>query len=165
MPGRERLRRHPDRQAPALLQRPVILRPVRDLVARPWDLVAARLIGLVGHSSSEEPGSSPIRSAAQSPKPEASELCTNALARRSNCAAWRGYGRGRWSVLPCEPPEGSGGLLAAKAGHSSPNHRGSARVMAGTKAISSRVTNSTVRYLAIGRATRSIGTPPTAQAV
>lgn len=45
MPGRLRLGRYPDRQAPTLLQRPVILRPVGDLVARPWNLVTARLIG------------------------------------------------------------------------------------------------------------------------
>lgn len=52
MPGRQRLGRHPDRQAAALLERLVVLRLVGDLVARPQDRVAGRLIGLVGHQSS-----------------------------------------------------------------------------------------------------------------
>src|SRR3954463_16156440 len=71
VPGRERLRRHPDREAAALLQRPVVLRPVADLVARPGDLVAARLIGLVGHRSSGKRGNGPIRSTLAQPKPKA----------------------------------------------------------------------------------------------
>ena len=54
LPGRKRLGRRPDRQASALLQRPVVLRPVDDLVAHPGELVAARLIGLVGRRLSEE---------------------------------------------------------------------------------------------------------------
>ena len=44
-----------------LLQRPVVVRPVGHLVARPPDLVAARLIGLAGHRLSTERGSGPIR--------------------------------------------------------------------------------------------------------
>src|SRR4051794_4655224 len=52
MPGRERLGRDPDCEAAPLLQRPVVLWPVADLVARPGDLVAARLMGLVGHRAS-----------------------------------------------------------------------------------------------------------------
>src|SRR5215213_10286191 len=46
MPGRQRLRRDPDCEATPLLQRPVVLWPVADLVARPGDLVPARFIGL-----------------------------------------------------------------------------------------------------------------------
>ncbi len=61
MPGRERLGRNPDLQAPTLLQRPVIFRPVGDLVACLRDLVAARVSALVGHRSSRERGSGPIR--------------------------------------------------------------------------------------------------------
>jgi len=61
MPGRQRLGRHPNRQAAAVLPRPVMLRPVGDLVARPRGLVAARVIGLVGHRSCGERGSGPIR--------------------------------------------------------------------------------------------------------
>ncbi len=92
LPGRARLGRDPNRQAPTLLQRPVILRPVGDLVARPRDLVAARLIGLVGHRSSRKQRSGPIRSQVPPPKPTASDLCTNARMRES-----RPYGsvRGR----------------------------------------------------------------------
>jgi hypothetical protein len=52
MPGRQGLRRHPDRQAATLLERPVVLRPVAHPIARPGYPVAARLIGLVGHRSS-----------------------------------------------------------------------------------------------------------------
>src|SRR5215204_1250808 len=74
VPGRERLRRDPDREATALLQCPVVLRPVADLVARPRDLMAARLSGFVGHRSSEKRGESPIRSA----KAQSTEFCTNA---------------------------------------------------------------------------------------
>src|SRR4051812_11776610 len=71
MPGRERLRRDPDREAVALLECPVVLWPVADLVARPGDLVAARLIGLVGHRASGKRGSGPIRSTLAQPKPKA----------------------------------------------------------------------------------------------
>src|SRR3712207_7762093 len=53
VPGGQGLRRHPDRQAAAVLERPVVLRPVGHPIARPGDLVAARLIGLVGHRSEE----------------------------------------------------------------------------------------------------------------
>src|SRR3954466_16153133 len=63
--------RDPDCEAAALLQRPVVLRPVADLVARPRDLVAARLIGLVGHRASGKRGSGPIRSTLAQPKPKA----------------------------------------------------------------------------------------------
>src|SRR4051812_8666707 len=66
-PGRDRLGRDPDRQLPPPLQRPVIFRPVLDPVARPWDLVAARLIEPVGHPADE--GGAPYRSAAAPPKP------------------------------------------------------------------------------------------------
>src|SRR3954451_14349874 len=71
MPSRERLGRDPECEAAPLLQRPVILRPVADLVARPGELVPARFIGLVGHRSSGERGSGPIRSTVALPKPEA----------------------------------------------------------------------------------------------
>src|SRR4051812_46391134 len=74
MPSRERLRRDPDREAAALLERPVVLRPVADLVARPGDLVAARFIGLVGHRSSGERGSGPIRPTVALPKPQGSNF-------------------------------------------------------------------------------------------
>src|SRR4051795_7503789 len=46
VPGRERLGRDPDCETAPLLERPVVLRPVADLVARPRDLVPARFIGL-----------------------------------------------------------------------------------------------------------------------
>src|SRR3954452_24211224 len=69
MPSRERLGRDPDCEAAALLQRPVVRRPVADLVARPGDLVAARFIGLVVHRSSGERGSGPIRPTVALPKP------------------------------------------------------------------------------------------------
>src|SRR5215216_3272611 len=71
MPSRQRLRRDPDREAAALLECPVVLWPVADLVARPGDLVAARLIGLVGHRASGKRGSGPIRSTLAQPKPKA----------------------------------------------------------------------------------------------
>src|SRR3954447_13696478 len=71
MPSRERLGRHPDCEAAALLECPVVLWPVADLVARPGDLVAARLIGLVGHRASGKRGSGPIRSTLPQPKPKA----------------------------------------------------------------------------------------------
>src|SRR4051812_27644794 len=71
VPGRERLGRDPDCEAAALLQRPVVLWPVADLVARPGDLVAARLIGLVGHRAAGKRGSGPIRSTLPQPKPKA----------------------------------------------------------------------------------------------
>src|SRR4051794_4330644 len=71
MPGREPLRGDPDREAAALLQRPVVLRPIRYPVARPGDLVPARLMDLVGHRASGERGDGPIRSTVALPKPEA----------------------------------------------------------------------------------------------
>src|SRR3954466_494734 len=74
MPSRERLRRDPDCEAAPLLQRPVVLRPVADLVARPGDLVAARFIGLVGHRLSGKRGSGPIRPTAALPKPRVAIL-------------------------------------------------------------------------------------------
>src|SRR4051794_25714608 len=74
MPSRKRLGRDPDCEAARLLQRPVVRRPVADLVARPGDLVAARFIGLVGHRSSGERGSGPIRPTAALPKPKAARL-------------------------------------------------------------------------------------------
>src|SRR4051812_38843907 len=74
MPSRKRLGRDPDREAAPLLQRPVVLWPVADLVARPGDLVAARFIGLVGHRSSGERGSGPIRPTVALPKPRVAIL-------------------------------------------------------------------------------------------
>src|SRR4051812_20734577 len=74
MPSRKRLGRDPDREAAPLLQRPVVRRPVADLVARPGDLVPARFIGLVGHRSSGERGSGPIRPTAALPKPRVAIL-------------------------------------------------------------------------------------------
>src|SRR3954471_23926791 len=71
VPGRERLRRDPDCEAAALLECPVVLWPVADLVARPGDLVAARLISLVGHRASGKRGSGPVRSTLAQPKPKA----------------------------------------------------------------------------------------------
>src|SRR5215207_907862 len=71
VPGRKRLGRDPDREAAALLECPVVLWPVADLVARPGALVAARLIGLVGHRASGKRGSGPIRSTLAQPKPKA----------------------------------------------------------------------------------------------
>lgn len=63
----------------------------------------------------------------------------------------------------------AGAAAAAGTGRGSayerPSQRGSASVIAGTNAINSRATNTTARYLMIGRATRSTGTWPTAQAV
>src|SRR3954452_16235107 len=74
MPGSQRLGRDPECEAAPLLQRPVILRPVADLVARPGDLVAARLMDLVGHRSSGERGSGPIRPTVALPKPRVAIL-------------------------------------------------------------------------------------------
>src|SRR4051794_31933563 len=74
MPGRERLGRDPDREAAALLECPVVLRPIRYPVARPGDLVTARFIGLVGHRSSGERGSGPIRPTVGLPKPRVAIL-------------------------------------------------------------------------------------------
>src|SRR4051794_29628533 len=71
MPSRKRLGRDPDCEAAPLLQCPVVLWPVADLVARPRDLVAARFIGLVGHRASGKRGSGPIRSPLAQPKPKA----------------------------------------------------------------------------------------------
>src|SRR3954453_1062026 len=71
VPGRERLGRDPARKTAALLECPVVLWPVADLVARPGDLMAARLIGLVGHRASGKRGSGPIRSTLAQPKPKA----------------------------------------------------------------------------------------------
>src|SRR5215211_6564187 len=74
MPSRKRLGRDPDCEAAPLLQRPVVPRPVADLVARPGDLVAARFVGLVGHRSSGERGSGPIRPTVALPKPRVAIL-------------------------------------------------------------------------------------------
>src|SRR4051812_42497906 len=71
MPSRKRLGRDPDCEAVPLLECPVVLRPVADLVARPRDLVTARLMDLVGHRSSGERGDGPIHSTVVLPKPEA----------------------------------------------------------------------------------------------
>src|SRR4029453_5667583 len=76
MPGRQGLWRHPDRQAAAVLERPVVLWPVGHFITRPGDLVAARLIGLVGHRSSRRRGSwphTPIPGFAEATGPD---LCT-----------------------------------------------------------------------------------------
>ena len=61
--------------------------------------------------------------------------------------------------------EDDGGGQAQFSVYETPSQRGKARVIAGTKAISSSATASTARYLRIGRATLSIETRPTAQAV
>src|SRR5215204_1273835 len=74
VPGRERLGRDPDREAAPLLQRPVVRRPVADLVARPGEFVAARLIGFVGHWSPARRGDGPIRPTVVLPKPKAAIL-------------------------------------------------------------------------------------------
>jgi hypothetical protein len=86
---RQGLWRHPHRQAAALLERPVVGRPVGHLVARPGDLVAARLIGLVGHRSSTRRGD-PILSARPGPglnEATGRDLCTNTAGRYSR---WSG---------------------------------------------------------------------------
>src|SRR3954466_1705141 len=77
-PGRDRLRRDPDRQVPPPLQRPVIFRPVLDPVARPWDLVAARLIEPVGHRASSRRGSGPISLRRRPAQTRERHFCTNA---------------------------------------------------------------------------------------
>jgi len=74
LPGRDRFRRDPDREAPTPLQRLIVFRPVLDAVARLWDLMAARLIGLVGHQASSKRGSGPIRSPPPRPNSEAAIL-------------------------------------------------------------------------------------------
>src|SRR3954447_15460153 len=79
MPSRERLGRDPDCEAAPLLQRPVVRRPVADLVARPGDLVAARFMDLVGHRSSGKRGSGPIRSTLPQPKPKARNFAPTPL--------------------------------------------------------------------------------------
>src|SRR3954467_3495782 len=70
MPSRKRLGHDPDCEAAPLLECPVVLRPVADLVARPRDLVTARLMDLVGHRLSGERGDGPIHSTVALPKPE-----------------------------------------------------------------------------------------------
>src|SRR3954447_16534051 len=87
VPGRERLGRDPDCEAAPLLQRPVVLRPVADLVARPRDLVTAWLMDLVGHRSSGERGDGPIRSTVALPKPEAVILHQRPYRRPSGLAS------------------------------------------------------------------------------
>src|SRR4051794_17682000 len=77
-PGRDRLGRAPDRQAPPPLQRPVVFRPVLDPVARPWDLVAARLIEPVGHRASSRRGSGPISLRRRPAQARERHFCTNA---------------------------------------------------------------------------------------
>src|SRR3954463_5814770 len=102
VPGRERLRRDPDREAVALLECPVVLWPVADLVARPGDLVAARLIGLVGHRASGKRGSGPIRSTLAQPKPKARNFAPTphrsawGPSPRFDCDCNR-----RWCKIPC----------------------------------------------------------------
>src|SRR4051812_41609742 len=86
MPSRERLGRHPDCKAAALLECPVVLWPVADLVARPGDLVAARLIGLVGHRASGKRGSGPIRPTAALPKPRVAILHQRQLSSLGSCS-------------------------------------------------------------------------------
>src|SRR4051812_2335166 len=83
MPSRKRLGRDPDCEAAPLLQRPVIFRPVLDPVARPWDLVAARLIELVGHRASSRRGSSPISLRRRPAQARERHFCTNALFKPS----------------------------------------------------------------------------------
>src|SRR4051812_12720830 len=98
MPSRKRLGRDPDCEAAPLLERPVVLRPVADLVARPRDLMTARLMDLVGHRSSGERGEGPIHSTVALPKPEAvilhqcRKLAYGALGCRTQmiiCEAWQ----------------------------------------------------------------------------
>src|SRR3954453_22864021 len=72
------LGRDPDHQVPPLLQRPVIFRPVLDPVARPWDLVAARLIEPVGHRASSRQGNGPISLRRRPAQARERHFCTNA---------------------------------------------------------------------------------------
>src|SRR3954466_8631050 len=83
MPSRKRLGRDPDCEAAPLLERPIVLRPVADLVARPRDLMTARLMDLVGHRSSGERGDGLIRSTVALPKPEAVNLHQRPAERNS----------------------------------------------------------------------------------
>ena len=88
-PSRDRLGRDPDRQIPPPLQRPVVFRPVLDPVARPWDLVAARLIEPVGHQASSRRGSGPISRRRRPAQARERAFCTNAMLRRSGGASRR----------------------------------------------------------------------------
>src|SRR3954469_4570300 len=120
VPGRERLRRHPDRKTAALLECPVVLRPVADLVARPGDLMAARLIGLVGHRASGKRGSGPIRSTLAQPKPKARNFAPTppapARVRRSGPEPSRRRARA---------PHGAGGPASSTARNGPEPGRGS----------------------------------------
>src|SRR3954469_4446100 len=107
MPSRERLGRDPDCEAAALLQRPVVRRPVADLVARPRDLVAARLIGLVGHRASGNRGSGPIRSTLAQPKPKARNFAPTPLGAAQYLAETRNFDG--TAVLIFQPAEEGGG--------------------------------------------------------
>ena len=79
LPGRERFRRHPDSQVAALLQRPVILRPVLDAVACPGNPVTACFIELVGHQASGAGSAAPYTPPLPYPSPRTTDFCTNAL--------------------------------------------------------------------------------------
>ena len=101
VPGRECLRGDPDRKAAPLLERPVVRRPIRHSVARPRDLVSARLISLVGHRPSREREDGPIRP-------------TQAEGRNFAPTPRRGI-IGHWSVEPRPPTCPSAGVHVAHA--------------------------------------------------
>src|SRR4051794_27829964 len=113
MPSRKRLGRDPDCEAAPLLERPVVLRPVADLVARPRDLVTARLMDLVGHRSSGERGDAPIRSTVALPKPEAAILHQRHVAAdqkapgpktRQALVVFSGFKISQFQIGPIEQP-------------------------------------------------------------
>src|SRR4051812_16753790 len=113
MPSRKRLGRDPDCEAARLLECPVVIRPVADLVARPGDLVAARFIGLVGHRSSGERGSGPIRPTAALPKPRVAILhqrrpMTLSEDRRRVCSTHKG------NLLDRVPPKNAPGATISQ---------------------------------------------------
>src|SRR3954453_5083936 len=92
-PGRDRLGRDPDRQPPPPLQRSVVFRPVLDPVARPWDLVAARLIEPVGHRASSRRGSGPISLRPLPPQARERNFSTNAAMVPSMRQGWPSYAK------------------------------------------------------------------------
>ncbi len=90
----------PDREAAALLQRPVVGRPVADLVAHPRDPVAAWLISLAGHQASRERGRRPILPATALPKPGQLDLCTRVAIKRFVAGANANPRPFRWTKDP-----------------------------------------------------------------
>src|SRR5208282_3454884 len=81
MPRRDRLGRHPHRQAAAIAQRGVVLPPVLHPVSRLWDPVTAGFIMLVRHQRIIVTGPDGVSSILlrRPTHPVRDDLCTNAM--------------------------------------------------------------------------------------